>query len=252
MSDGVSLSQMIGTMSSGTIARDVETRESTISLERVITLDPASNALDALYQATFGEGARVVGVIGIESGAGATTCARALARRCALAYRRTLLVDLSGRFKTGGPDGTQLPLLKDGYEAMCIRPNDADLYQCRNKEFLKRLLTKTFAGYESIIVDCAPALARFDDAVPGRLTAGCVDTVLLVCRGDTATKQTIDRAKSILTRTPIRGVIVNGRDQRTLGEELAREAMRFSRAFPALAGRVARRLLRSRFLNVHT
>ena len=78
---------------------------------------------------------------------------------------------------------------------------------------------------------------------PASLTARSADAVVLVCLGGKSTKESIDAAKAALGPANIVGVVVNGRDQPTVGAELAREARRATRLFPKLSRRLAERAL---------
>ncbi len=62
--------------------------------------------------------------------------------------------------------------------------------------------------------------------MPGKLTARSADAVILVCLGGKSTKGSIEAAKAAIGPANIVGVVVNGRDQPTVGAELAREARR--------------------------
>jgi Mrp family chromosome partitioning ATPase len=214
-------------------------------------IDPASHEIDALFQTTFGEGARVVGLIGVEAGDGVTTLAAALARRCALTHMRAILVDVSGAHDR--EHGTaHKRISEDGYEILTIHPNTGELYRLRTQEFLRKLFSQTLGDYDAVIVKCAPAIARPNDTVPGYITAACLDTSILACMGGRTTRIAVDQARRVLADVPLRGLIINGRDQPTLGEELAREAMRLHQIAPSFAQNLAVRARRSRLLDVRT
>lgn len=218
---------------------------------QIVAFDEASHAVDALYQATFGDGARVVGVIGAKSGDGVSACARSLARRCALTKRRTLLLDISGSSQDDGSSAEHILLHRDGYEVVTLHPRGDDLFRYRSQDALRQLMTHSFDRYQAIVVDCAPTSTGAADPVPGHIVARCADAVLLVCLGGKTTRQALSDAKRALAGANVLGVVVNRRDQVTLGEELARQAMRSSKFFPSLARKLAGQLIRSRFLDVH-
>ena len=106
--------------------------------------DPASHEIDALFQSTFGEGARVVGLSGVETGDGVTTLAKALSRRCALTNMRAVLVDVSGVYSRDEPQARHIAS-KDGYDILTIHPNTGELYQTRTQQFLRKLFSETLA-----------------------------------------------------------------------------------------------------------
>jgi len=235
----------------GRAARRVKARAAPTARESFAPLDPSSQAIEAVYQATAGEGARVVAVIGVEADSGATCVARALARRCVLAGARTLLIDMGGLSLAQGVAEPEGGLRKESFDTVVLRPTGDDVYEYRSAERLRAVFDESYGAYQSIVVDCAPVIEREGDAVPGRLSARGVDAVLMVCLGGRVTRETVERAKELVAGASLRGVIVNGRDQPTVGAEIAREAMRLSRLLPGLAKSVARRALKSKFLNVH-
>jgi hypothetical protein len=241
----------IGRFSLAWLKRLIHPKPAAAAKVEAIEMDPSTHEIDALFQATFGEGARVVGLIGVETGDGVTTLATALAKRCALTNMRAILVDVSGVHNQDQGKPQKLKS-KDGYETLILHPNTGELYQLRTQEFLKKLFSHSLQDYEAVIVKCAPAVARPNDTVPGHVTAACLDTCMLVCMGGKVTRLAIDHAKRALVGVPLKGVIINGRDQPTLGEELAREAMRLSRFFPSLAKSLAARALNSKLFDVRT
>jgi Mrp family chromosome partitioning ATPase len=216
-----------------------------------VAADPASQSIDSVYQATVADGARVVAIVGVESGAGATTVARALASRCSLTGSRTLLIDASGECDDAPVPATRGTVIARDYDRLTLHPLEEDLYRHRSPEFLRDLFNDVYRDYQHIIIDCAPAIERKSDVIPGRLVASSVDAVLLVCVGGRVTSEVAAKAKAMLGDAPLRGVVINGRDQPTVGGEIAREGMRLSRFSPALARRIARWAMGSRFLNVH-
>ena len=218
---------------------------------RAVSLDPASQSIECLYQATFGEGRRAVAVIGVVPGVGATTAASALASRCALGGRRTLLLDASGEIGTSStpPEGT--PHARAEYDRVVVLPSANDIFKYRSPEFLRQLINDVHGDYQCVVVDGAPAIERDVDAIPGRLIARSVDAVLLVCIGGGTTSEIARNALESLSSASVRGIVINGRDQPTVGAEIAREAMRLRRFLPGIARRIAARAERSRFLNVH-
>jgi len=241
----------IGRFSLAWLKRFIRPKPTVAAKVDAVEINPSAHEIDALFQSTFGEGARVVGLIGIETGDGVTTLAEALAKRCALTNLRTILVDVSGLHDNDQRKPQKL-VSKDGYETLIIHPNTGELYRLRTQEFLKKLFSQSLQDYNAVIVKCAPAVARPNDTVPGYVTAACLDTSMLICMGGKVTRLSIDHAKRSLTGVPLRGVVINGRDQPTLGEELAREAMRLSRFFPNLARNLAARALASKLLDLRT
>ena len=208
---------------------------------------PGAQFVELIYQASVGAGARVVAVIGVEAGDGASSCARALAGRSALAPSRTLLVDASDSPRPVEP---ALASERDNLEWFRLGDGEDEPFGLRSPDMLRRLWTEAHRDWETVIIDCGPAIEGRDYAVPGKLTARSADAVILVCLGGKSTKGSIEAAKAAIGQANIVGVVVNGRDQPTVGAELAREAMRVKRLFPKFARRLAERALQSKTLNV--
>jgi protein-tyrosine kinase len=212
-----------------------------------VQLRAGAHYVESIYQASVGAGARVVAVIGVEDGDGASACARALAERSALAPSRTLLVDASESRRPTAPTWEPEPQNIGWFK---LSDGEEDPFRLRSPDTLRRLWVEAHKDWETVIIDCAPALEDRDYVAPGKLTARSADAVILVCLGGKTTKQSIEAAKAALGPANVVGVVVNGRDQPTVGAEVAREARRISRYFPRLSRWLARRALRSKALDV--
>jgi Mrp family chromosome partitioning ATPase len=210
-----------------------------------VRLEPSSQAIETLYQRTIGDGRRVVALIAIERGDGASTVARALAERASLAPMQTLLVDASGKADTT----PAVHPFAQAFERLEIRP-DADRFRYRSTEYLRSIWREAHSDRDAIVIDCAPALAGENDSIPGVVAARSADAIVLVGRGGSSTRESIDLAKAALNPAEIVGIIVNGRDQPTVGDEVAREAMRLSRFLPPLGRALAKRARRWSLLDV--
>lgn len=213
-----------------------------------VQLAAGARYVESIFQASVGAGARVVAVIGVEEGDGASACAGALAERSALAGLRTLLVDASDNKRGSAPNWEPAP---DNIGWFNLSGQDEDPFRLRSPETLARLWDEAHKDWDTVIIDCAPAIEHREHLAPGRITARSADSVILVCLGGRTTKASIEAAKAALGPANIIGVVVNGRDQPTVGAELAREAGRLSR-FPGLSRWLAERALRSKALDVPT
>ena len=208
---------------------------------------PGAQYVESIYQASVGAGSRVVAVIGVEAGDGTSACARALAERSARSPSRTLLVDASDNprpFEPSSEPGT------DNIEWFRLGDGEDEPFGLRSPDMLRRLWSEAHRDWETVIIDCGPAIEGRDYAVPGKLTARSADAVILVCLGGKSTKESIDAARAAIGPANIVGVVVNGRDLPTVGAEVAREALRLKRLFPKLSRRLAERALQSKMLNV--
>lgn len=212
-----------------------------------VQLRPGAKYVESIYQATVGAGARVVAVIGVEEGDGASACARALAERSALAPSRTLLVDASESRRPELPTWEPAP---ENIGWFKLSEGEDDPFRLRSPDALRRLWAEAHKDWETVIIDCAPAIEHRDYVAPGRLTARSADVVILVCLGGKTTKEAIEAARASLGPANVVGVVVNGRDQPTVGAEMAREAGRVSRWFPKFSRWLADRARRSKALDV--
>ena len=208
---------------------------------------PAAQYVESIYQSSIGAGARVVAVIGCESGDGASACARALAERSALAPSRTLLVDAGDSPGPAAPSAEPEP---DNIGWFRLADGEDEPLRLRSPELLKRLWAEAHRDWETVVIDCSPAIEDREYELPGRLTARSADAVILVCLAGKSTAQSIAAAREAIGPANIVGIVVNGRDMPTVGAELAREARRASRFFPKLSQRLAERMLRSKLLDV--
>ncbi|WP_170153084.1 hypothetical protein [Roseiarcus fermentans] len=212
-----------------------------------IQLRASAKYVEAIYQASIGAGARVVAVIGVEAGDGASACARALAERSALAPSRTLLVDASEGSSPSPPTWEPEP---ENIGWFKLSDGETDTFRLRSPDVLRRLWAEAHKDWETVIIDCAPAIEDRDYLAPGKLTARSADAVILVCLGGKTTRESIEAAKAALGAANILGLVVNGRDQPTVGAEVAREAGRGARFFPKLSRWLGDRARRSKVLDV--
>jgi len=230
--------------------RKARATESALTRTGQAMVKPDSVAIEALFQSSLGAGADIVAIVGVERGTGATTVARALARRSTLANRKTVIIDLGGGASRGKVPDSAAPDEGD-CEVISIRPTGAEAFVLRSPDLLREEILECAGQDTSIILDCAAAIESEDDDLPGRLSARCADMCFLVCLGGQTRREIIDQAKCQMDASNLQGVVVNGRDQPTVGAEIAREAMRMSWLSRRVAKSLARAALKSRFLDVH-
>lgn len=210
---------------------------------------PGAQFVELIYQASVGAGARVVAVIGVEAGDGASSCARALAERSARAPSRTLLVDASDSPQPVDPSAAPEPETEN-IQWFRLGDGEDEPLRLRSPEMLRRLWTEAHRDWETVVIDCGPAIEDRDYPVPGSLAARSADAVIFVCLGGKSTKELIDAARAAIGPVNILGIVVNGRDLPTVGSEVAREAHRLKRFFPKFARRLAEWAMQSKILNV--
>ena len=118
---------------------------------------------------------------------------------------------------------------------------------------LKKILHDDFKNFDIVIIDTPPAHDVNGHALPATIVANACDIVLLLCVTANVTRSLIEEACANLraVNAPLSGVIINRREQPTLGAEIAREARRFKRYFPKASAKLERSALASVLLNVH-
>jgi Mrp family chromosome partitioning ATPase len=213
-----------------------------------------------VYAASFGTGARVVGVTGMVSGSGVSWVASGLAIRAAR-QKKTLLFDLSGRTVERGstlawnPDDTsianQIVQDPDGFNRLTAMIGPEGSFAFRSVFAMRQLLDETLAGYQAIVVDLAPIKPIERVAVPVETVAAACDGVILVCLAGRVTRPEAAAAAEALrtAKAQVFGIVVNDRDNPTTGEDIAESALRWRRFAPGLMRRIADLARRSPVLN---
>lgn len=229
-----------------------------VSAQR-IAFDPASQAIEAIHQFASAQSARTIGLIGVDHDSGVTSAAEALATRYARGRKRTLLLDATG-LASASPQPSNEEIAASspvsdamGFSRVSLRPCVDELLPMRDIARLKKILQNDFQHYDVIIIDTPPAHDINGHALPATIIANACDTVLLVCVTANVTRTLIEEACANLraVNAPLAGVIVNRREQPTLGAEIAREARRFQKRFPITSAKLERSALASVILNVH-
>lgn len=211
--------------------------------------------LEQLYARTLGAGIRSLAITAPSSGCGVTTLASALARRSALAGRRTLLVD----FNTHRPalasqfglhddladwalhDGSDVEAISAtsqfGLSLLASPQRGALSAESREPHAIARLMSEWMGRYDCVIADTLPVTARNRMNIPpSHLCAACQGTVLVTLANRTSASD-LHQAVRILSDAGARllGNVVNDRLNPGLREELCREAGRLMPIFPRLS-----------------
>lgn len=224
-----------------------------------IAFDPASQAIEAIHQFANAKSARIIGIIGVDHDSGVSAAAAALANRYARGRKRALLIDASGLASASQKSSDKhiiaSALIADplGYSRVSLRPCTDELLPMRDIERIKKILNDNFKNFDVVIIDTPPAHDVNGHALPATIVANACDIVLLLCVTANVTRSLIEEACAKLraVNAPLSGVIINRREQPTLGAEIAREARRFKRYFPKSSAKLERSALASVFLNVH-
>ena len=230
-------------------------------MSNVAKLSPWHEEVQRIRLATFGRGIRLVGFTSTRANSGVTSLCKALATVTAASGLRTLLVDLSEA--PGDVENTPVWLPGSGGALVAIpsgptpfdkltartTPENRDLFN--NSAQLRRTLMDELADYAAVIVDLAPIKPRFPGAVDSTSAAAACGNVYLVCISGEVTKTEVSESVARLhsAGVEILGFVLNDVSNPTLGAELAREALRFSRFAPQFTARLAQKLLATPFLN---
>ena len=217
-----------------------------------VDLDHSSPAMESVFQQVVGQGARIIGLTGVDHDSGVSTISRALARRGCAGGQRVLLVDAS--FTSCGDERAAPPsATSEGFHKVDLRPTADVAMPMRDLARLRRTLHDWLKSYDMIVVDMAPPLPDPKYPLPATVVAKACDATLLVCLTGRVTQGDLEAAAGALRNAgaPLAGVIVNHREQPTLAAEMAREADRLRRLAPRVVTRLQARVSASKFLNVH-
>lgn len=217
-----------------------------------VEINPSSPGMEATFQHVVGQGARIIGLTGVDHDNGVSTIARALARRGCAGGQRVLLVDAS--FASCSQTTVAPPsVTAEGFHTVDLRPTVEVAMPMRDLARLRRTLHDWLKSYDLIVVDMAPPLPDPKYPLPAVVLAKACDATLLVCLTGRVTQGDLELASGALRNAgaPLAGVIVNHREQPTLGAEMAREAERLRRFAPGLVARLQKQVGKSKFLNVH-
>lgn len=217
--------------------------------------------VESVYLATFGQGARVVGITSVRGGSGVSVLAAALAER-AQRQTRTLLVGLSDPTAAVPAQATVwLPTDEDiaehvmadarGFDALIAAPSPEQSFAFRNAAAIREMVDRLLEVYGAIVVDLAAVEPRERVAVPVTSVASACDSVVVVCLAGRDTRPALTRAAAALRQAnaPLQGVVVNDRFNQTVGEELVDGVSRLEPVAPGLVDRIVSLVQRSRLLN---
>ena len=224
-----------------------------------VNFDPACSAIEAIHQFANARSSRIIGLVGVDHDSGVTSAAIAVAVRYARGDKRTLLIEATG-LASASPEPSDQQILasrpsrdRRGFDRVALRPSVQELLPMRDIARLRTLFNEEFSSYQVIIIDIPPVRDTSGHALPATIIANACETVLLICLTATVTRTLIEDACSALraVNAPIAAIIINRREQPTLGDEIAREARRFRNRFPKTAAKIEHRALAADILNVH-
>lgn len=215
-------------------------------------LDPASAPVEAVHQFAQARSARIIGIAGVERDSGASLVAQALACSCVAGRLQTLLVDATGAQEDADAETEPRPDAR-GFDRLALRPSGEELLPMRDIARLRHILQQDLRAYDVIVVDLPSVRKGGASAMPTTILGKSCDALFLVCLTGAVTRLLLEEAVGALRAVdaPLAGLIVNRREQPTLGAEIAREARRLKRRAPRLAARIERWALASHILDVH-
>lgn len=217
--------------------------------------------IESVYLATFGQGAKVVGITAVVSGSGVTTLAGALAER-SQRQRKTLVIGLSeptaavpAQASQWTPDSEDILTFVTpdprGFDRLNAAPVPEASFAFRSAVAMRTMVDRLLETYDAIVLDLAPVYPRERVAVPVATVAAACDAVILLCLAGRVTRPTLNRATSTLRQAnaPLQGIVVNDRFNQTPGEEIIEDAQRYSKFAPGLMHKIIDIVRNSKILN---
>ncbi|TCT06576.1 hypothetical protein [Aquabacter spiritensis] len=217
--------------------------------------------VESVYLATFGQGARVVGVTSVRSGSGVSVLSAALAER-SQRQTRTLFVGLSDpTAAVPAQASVWLPTDDDveeyvatdprGFDSLVALPNPEQSFAFRNAVAIRTMFDRLLETYGAIVVDLAAVEPRERVAVPVTTIASACESVVVVCLAGRDTRTSLSRAAAALRQAnaPLQGIVINDRFNQTVGDEMIDEVSRFQNIAPGLVDRFIGLIQRTRVLN---
>lgn len=140
---------------------------------------------------------------------------------------------------------------KEQCEQLIANPTGAFRANFNNVEQMRTLLNDELAAYQAIILDLPPILEVPAERINPLATMAAADGACLVCLAGKVDRASIMRTNTLVRQSGVNmlGVIINDSDNPPLGAELAREARRLRRIFPALSRWLEHKALTSSMLN---
>lgn len=217
--------------------------------------------VESVYLATFGQGARVVGITSVRGGSGVSVLAAALAER-SQRQTRTLFVGLSDPTAAVPAQATVWqPTDEDvveyavtdsrGFDALVALPNPEQSFAFRNAIAMRGMFDRLLDTYGAIVVDLAAVEPRERVAVPVTTIASACESVVVVCLAGRDTRSALNRAATALRQAnaPLQGVVINDRYNQTIADEMIDGASRYQKFAPGLVERLISVIQRARLLN---
>ncbi|MDD7909231.1 MULTISPECIES: hypothetical protein [Pseudovibrio] len=226
--------------------------------------DPSTLEIERIYASSLGLGLRTIGVTATTWDSGTTSLAKSLASRSALAEQKTLYVDLTTPVRAEGDpsEGEWQPHLSgpgqaiqtggdEPYDRLILHADLKDAMAVRDRDRLKIAFNSDLIRYRAIVVDLPPIPRSNPAALPSNIGAASCEGIVLIGLVGAVTEETLSQSYEAIraTGTQLLGMVLNDRDAPTLGQEMAREALRFRRVFPWLANGLASKALKSKLLN---
>ena len=214
-------------------------------------IEKGQYAAERIVQAA--EGARVIGLIGVEGGEGVSAIARMVCRVLSGADAKPLLIDVTSLGGHGPKIGESDDLFwpeqeQDQPFAVRIATQTARTRSAFNSVAVLRDLWKDEPlAHSRLIMDLPPAIGKLAGRFSPLATAASCDAIFVVfLQGRTATHR-LEAAISALrgVHANLIGLVANARDYRTPIEEMADSLQGLQTIAPRMAARIHHRLYQS-------
>jgi len=229
--------------------------------------------LESIYSQTIDRGLRSLAITCCNGSEGATTIARALARRAEAGGHKTLLVDMNFCSPSIGTELglesrqwksldnhlsdqiEQLPANDHWVNSLSVLPapsTPTGNLMLREKNYLRECMKAWLQEFELVIIDTSPLNAINRHNLPAeRICAQCDGTLLTVLSGVTQQSH-IQRAIRKLTSNDVElsGCVFNDMHSPSLAEELIRQSAKWQSIFPSLMNWVRTKVRGSSLLNM--
>jgi len=220
--------------------------------------------LEHIYSATLARGIKSLALVSTSPGEGVSSVIIGLAKRNALAGRKTLIVDLNiynpqlsalSKPSTAQYSNTEFSppttLQQDDY-SNCNQNSDCEIavitvpverklvLGLREPGVLQTHIEQWLNNYDNVLIDTSPmSLTNGANLPPEYISSACDGTVLIVLAGKTTqtalsnTLNKLNKAQALLI-----GIVINDQFNPRLQSELLREAHRLDKFFPNIANKL--------------
>jgi hypothetical protein len=204
-------------------------------------------------------GVNVLGFTSIDGDAGVSTVSRMICEVLSRSTIAAMLVDLTSPVHddVGWRDITvtdiawqRVPADRPGYSAMLARPTTGTRYLFNNVSLLQQLWKNELASHAMLVLDLPPVIQHRSDLLNPLAAAASCDAICMVCLQGRTSRSRLSEAVATLrtARVNLTHLVINQRNHETPGEQIARNARKWSGVAPRLAARIESAVLNSEYL----